>query len=203
MQKTSYNVLFVYSLLVADLVINVSDKLLYPPQTTSEISKSAFLVVLLQICAILIVVIDLVLHFFHISDRVRQFAWFQSSKSPLNSQAPMPQRTALKLVLDKYWWSLVVGLLYLVLTIILQLIRLDRRWHMKVIEEPSASTKGGTSINVYKNLIPIFVLLAHKLMSTCYYVSFVVIYRATPNQMINRIFSNKPSPMSSFDTKLI
>lgn len=189
MQKTSYNVLFVYALLIVDLVINVSDKLLYPPQTTEDISKSAFSVVLLQICAILVVVIELVLHFFYISDQVRQFAWFQYTKSSTSPRAPMPQRIALKLVLDKYWWSLVVGILYLVLTIILQLIRLDPRWHVRTLD-PSTE---GNSMNVYNNFIPIIVVLAHKLMSTCYYVSFVVIYRATPNQMINRIFSNKPS----------
>lgn len=175
MQKASYNVLFVYTLLIVDLVINVSDKLLYQqPQTL------VFSIVLLQICAIIIVVVDLVLHFFDTSDQVRQIVWFTFQKG-----SPMPQRTALKLVLDKYWWSLVVGLLYLVLTIILQLIRLDLRWRRKMLGS-------------YMEFIPVTVLLAHKLMSTCYYVSLVVICRATPNQMITRIFNNKTSSGSFY-----
>lgn len=253
MYKFSYNVIFVYGLLVVDLIINITDHLLTTTATNQtsivqsdfnqrgEINSIAFIVVIIQIFAIFCVVIDLVLHFFQVADQVRQFAWVQlcqdrrvASSETINKsqrliESPMPQRIALELVLKKYWWSLLVGLLYLVLSIILHIIRLDPIWHYRgsvnngkllslldaesstnnlrmatnelIINSEMASkdeslareaTRGiemFSSLN--QNLLPVIVLLLHKLMSTCYYVSFVVVYRATPSQMVNRIFVNK------------
>lgn len=252
MFKTSLNVIFVYSLLVVDLLVNITDNLLQPSnlnlKNNSDISLSSFIIVLIQIIAIICVIIDLVLHFFQASDQVRQCAWFQKCRDAKgaqnrnyrgnNDQCPMPQREALKLVLDKYWWSLVVGCLYLVLTIVLQIYRLDLNLHDRLtsseadIRDEVTSTKafitnepasildshlltkgdiyhslvsekitnpieaegissGGTGDDKrgprQRCLLPIIVLLIHKLMSTCYYVSFVVVYRASPSQMVNRI----------------
>lgn len=261
MQNTSYNVIFVYSLLAIDLLVNIADKLV--PSTHidhasrhREISNTAFLIVLVQIIAIFCVVIDLVLHFFQASDLVRQFAWEHKTKIPDTKNAspaepiPMPQRTALKLVLDKYWWSLLVGVLYLVVTIILQIVRLDPNWHYSALNSnllasnESWTTRGfdGSSSSLRMdvneqtvpvdsvliaeehllgastksdaadeysdvttatggNLLPIIVLVIHKLMSTCYYVSFVVVYRATPSQILSRIFvSHHKSSLSTINS---
>lgn len=232
MQKTPYNVIFVYSLLVVDLLINITDNLISSSHSNAnEISTAAFSVVIIQILAITCVIINLVLHFFDTSDQVRQFAWAHRClsdsgdvrRSDRNAQ-PMAQRLALKLVLDRYWWSLLVGLLYLILTIILQIIRLDPSWHHShpkqtmnanlKTEEPTFSSgslldkllevdetfSGDSEYNstsfsgqrstqgaVNLNLLPVIVLLVHKLMSTCYYVSFVVVYRASPAQKVGRI----------------
>lgn len=263
MQKTSYNVIFVYSLLVVDLLVNIADKLVPSTHTDPisrhrEINKTAFLIVLVQIIAIFCVIADLVLHFFDASDQVRQFAWENHSKikndNKLFQVNPMPQRIALKLVLDKYWWSLLVGVSYLVVTIILQIVRLDPSWHYNAlnsnlqmsspIEEipkenkmfdelkmdineqtipaegsvlisevrvPNGAGKAGYDNDDYStsdvqaatdssNLLPIVVLIIHKLMSTCYYVSFVVVYRATPSQILSRIFVNQKSFLAATTT---
>lgn len=254
MNNKSCNVIFVYTLLVIDLVVNIADNLLPPTELDfhhrkREISAIAFAIVIIQIVAIFCVVIDLVLYFFQVSDQVRQFAWIQLCRDSEDANGepklgyvsgPMPQRTALKLVLDKYWWSLLVGLLYLILTIILQIIRLDPSWQFKVYSsklvaadlelQDQNSGPGSDSLrmdskneilaselitsslspaneiqsdkmpeligrpslpSMEHNLLPLTVLLVHKLMSTCYYVSFVVVYRATPKQIVTRIFQNK------------
>lgn len=275
MYEISYNIIFVYFFLIIDLIINITDHLLtastavltttndvqVESQHLRDISSVAFIVVIIQIFAIICVVIDLVLHFFQVSDQVQQFSWFQicqrtcvgdehgsrDNKSNGAIETPMPQRIALKLVLEKYWWSLLVGLLYLVLTIILQIIRLDPSWqhhrgslnngklialmnsdisgigdlqvsHQNLRMDSSEfilnsevsssedesitkdsrihdgeSVKDKTLFSLNKNFLPVIVLLIHKLMSTCYYVSFVVVYRATLNQKVTRIFVNKPN----------
>ena len=300
MLNTSYNVIFVYSLLVLDLLINITDNLL--PLNYQAVDKGtvAFTIVIIQIVAIVCVVVDLLLHFFETSDKVRQVAWLRERQQQEDTNdhkkkataadefqfIPMPSRVALKLVLDKYWWSLLVGSSYLVLTIILQIVRLDPSWHTQHNtaaggiynranfddhtlsvsslflgrssieaelqptngnEPPSplllnsslptensnelhlstsapsnkprdyvslvwpstllpTATKQQTSASEFattgnrrmavttarrirstSSFLPIFVLLLHKLMSTCYYVSFVVVYRASPSQMLNRI----------------
>lgn len=266
MYEISYNIVFVYCLLIIDLIINITDHLLdatttvvvatndvqVDPKQSKDINSVAFIVVIIQIFAIISVVTDLVLHFFQVSDQVCQFAMLQlcqrnsanagqGSREKNSQKIPMPQRIALKLVVEKYWWSLLVGLLYLVLTIILQIIRLSPDWKhhrgnlnngkliallnsdisgvddLKVShhnlrmdknefivnsEEESivedlgmhntgsgSNDKAFSSLN--KNLLPVIILLIHKLMSTCYYVSFVVVYRATLSQKVNRIFVNK------------
>lgn len=245
MQKTSYNLIFVYGLLVVDLLVNITDNLFSASRHHGDGTTIMFVIVLIQIISIICVVIDLVLHFFETSDQVRKFAWNQRCRAGseivrVGDVCPMPQRLALKLVLDKYWWSLLVGLLYLVLTIILQTVRLDPSWHNHrssvvavkanlmdeaLVDEsifgrnllerenhgilsemsnsitsklpspeavPSASNPNLAASTTNINLLPIIVLLIHKLMSTCYYVSFVVVYRANPSQMVNRIlFVNK------------
>lgn len=278
MYTISYNIIFVYCLLITDLLINITDHLLTTTTVVAstksvqldsrherEISGIAFIVVIIQIFAIFCIVINLVLHLFQISDQVRQFAWLQLCQNTRSSanhslierkpqrliETPMPQRIALKLVLEKYWWSLLVGLLYLVLTIILQIIRLDPIWHhdrenlnsgkLLSLLNSDMSIVGGdlpvsnnlrmasdelslkldivgsgdefmigdgeehntgsyndnkTLYSLNKNLLPVIILLIHKLMSTCYYVSFVVVYRATPTQKLHRIFINKQNPQS-------
>lgn len=255
MQKTSYNVIFVYSLLVVDLLVNIADKLIpstYIEHTShkKQISGIAFSIVIIQIFSILCVVINLVLHFFDASDQVRQFAWHHhcagKDDGTSRSATSMPQRAALKLVLDKYWWSLLVGVLYLVVTIVLQIVRLDPSWNYSalnakltafnetssnfsslrlglneqtvpvdpvlVAEEHFSETSSAryepqpaedysdVAQATSSNLLPIIVLLIHKLMSTCYYVSFVVVYRATPNQILARIFVNPHKTTSSSTT---
>lgn len=277
MQKTSCNVIFVYILLVVDLGVNIIDNLLssLPKSVFSYnnhheyINKLAFTLVVIQILAIIFVVVDLALYLLEIAEKVRQFAWLQQCndgeviETKTNAKFPMPQRLALKLVLDKYWWSLMVGLLYLVLTIILQIVRLDPSWHpgtslppslgrensaknddrvgknlrmdpselivtnyhsesalnnnnnydsvkptmisnddltveptMVPINKPMTRANLEQDFRLEDSLPPIMFLLIHKLLSTCYYVSFVVMYRATPNQMMNRIFCNKAQPSS-------
>lgn len=274
MYTISYNIIFVYCLLTTDLLINITDHLLTTTTVVAstnsvqldsrlerEISGIAFIIVIIQIFAIFCIVINLALHLFQVSDQVRQFAWLQPCQNTLNSaghslienkpkkiiETPMPQRIALKLVLEKYWWSLLVGLLYLVLTIILQIIRLDPTWHydrgnlnngkllsllnndmsfaggdlrvsnnlrmasnLNMIGASEDESTGGdveehntgsdndnkTLYSLNKNLLPVIILLIHKLMSTCYYVSFVVVYRATPTQKVHRIFVNKQNPQS-------
>lgn len=236
MNRTSCNVLFVYSLLVIDLIVNIIDNLLSVPvnQSNSQafdqqrrlISNVVFIIVMVQIVAIICIIFDLIVHFFNISDLIKDNAWGEESKisSAISRRAPMPQRLALKLVLDKYWWSLLVGLFYLILTIILQIVRLDPTWHLRVqtgksefneiksklvkmnmdeLDIPinkeiiikTADSIGKepetTSLSLSElNLLPIMLILIHKLVSTCYYVSFLVVYRASPNQMVNRIFSS-------------
>lgn len=247
MLKTSHNVVFVYSLLVIDLLVNITDNSLSTSvgdEDQQDINGIVFTVIIVQILAIICVIFDLVLHFFDASDQVRQFAWLQRCQSELPSRchhqtacdlSPMPQRVAFKLILDKYWWSLLVGLSYLVLTIVLRIIRLDPSWHNNLSNHSrpvSASLlpNGGDSQNwmtsdspldpttdaSYESprqdsslsssgrpakshsLLPTLILLVHKLVSTCYYVSFVVVYRASPSQMMNRIlFVNSKQHSSS------
>ena len=311
MFKTSHNVLFVYSLLLIDLLVNISDNLIPAPSylarnvTNNEleliISPWTFTIFIIQIIAIICVVIDLVVYFFNVSDQVKQIACLlieseaqigatpsnealqksdhQASNEPAQVQwatqtqsqpncrqaqqqiIPMPQRVALKLVLDKYWWSLLVGLIYLVLTIILQIVRLDPSWHHNQAHLMQQASKAGQPLasenliqldtspdlmfalfgkqdadkpaaaetrvgpgslladqredrgnllaadsslhedlqliagnnhrgpnrDANMSLVPVLIVLIHKLMSTCYYVSFVVVYRATTSQMVNRI----------------
>jgi hypothetical protein len=153
--------------------------------------------------------------------------------------SPMPQRTALKLVLDRYWWSLVVGLTYLVLTIILQTNKIDsQRWTVPIAgieptavddERPPPDAFGATTLGPTTttnetaallapaatsqrqadvgSLVPVLIVLIHKLMSTCYYVSFVVVYRASPLQMANRVLamsskhSTTSKPVGSGDSQ--
>lgn len=258
-----------------DLLINITDQLLIPPATVKsqhhlnkDLDSVVFIIFLIQIFAIVCVLIDLILHFFQASDQVQQFAWHSQHNfsdgfnQHLNDRAPLPQRVALKLVLDKYWWSLLVGLLYLVLTIILQIIRLDSslnyqhldnanisravmnltvesdklatskssanlfRMDMSELfinsngvfnldhESPLRPRTTGTDVNekfydgdetgsTPNSVLQILVLLVHKLMSTCYYVSFVVVYRATPNQMMNRIFLTNKSQILTFATSYL
>lgn len=252
MYKISYNVTFVYCLLVVDLLINMTDHLIPPTQPNlihggRDIDSLVFSIVIIQVFAILSVVVDLVLHFFQASDQIIQLARLESCNSsgkPINS--PMPQRIGLKLVLDKYWWSLFVGLMYLVLTIILQIIRLDPSWHnggrtyssMRLVNLTtdyidskksdslkmdnnemivssaeadafeddklskstgiSSSNEGNMSdIQSTYNFLPVLILLVHKLMSTCYYVSFVVVYRVSSNSMVNRMFAANKSQQSN------
>ena len=268
MYQTSKNVLFVYGLLLIDLLVNITDNLLPSRgkqnyyllvqalpngarsfRRMSIISSFAFATILIQILAIICVVISLALRFFDVADRIRQAAWLvlrkRNSSENQNGQTnglelidsneinrgsyqngslnvvPMPQRTALKLVLDRYWWSLVVGLTYLVLTIILQINKINsQRWPMSGLIETSASvahrpgeslligTQTPRAVHIVQdlneeaqlaqvppglgalndgNMTTILLVLIHKLMSTCYYVSFVVVYRASPVQMVNRI----------------
>lgn len=230
MNKTSCNVIFVYSLLLVDLLVNITDNLLSPanqPKDASNntvgqpktISDIVFVIIMVQILAIVIVILDLIFHFFQISDRVMEYAFMEAKNKSQNSRnpfqvRPMKQREAMKLVLDKYWWSLLVGMFYLVLTIMLQIVKFDPIWHAKptmangnsrhfdelrmeikdMVMEPNSLTliksepETTNLVLSEQNLLPIILLLIHKLVSTCYYVSFVVVYRATPNQMINRIF---------------
>lgn len=278
MYQISKNVLFVYGLLLIDLLVNITDNLV-PNQRKQNyywlsssmpnggqhlrrvniISSSTFATILVQILAIICVVISLALRFFDVADRVRQSSWLLTPKTPkslLSSSGqaseprtrqdrcqqrppfvvtPMPQRTALKLVLDRYWWSLVVGLTYLVLTIILQINKIDsQRWptaplvgndrgegrptlansqqagpnfsremqpdkgSIDATDEtlPSTAAAAETESPELTNqltdggsLLPILIVLIHKLMSTCYYVSFVVVYRVSPVQMVNRVLS--------------
>lgn len=247
MQKISTNIIFIYSLLIVDLLVNITDNLLAPTVTPQDadkhgtISTLSFSIVIIQVVAIICVIINLVLHFFEASDQVRQLSWIQqccSSDGSSSSCDPMPQRVALKLVLDRYWWSLVVGLLYLVLTIILQIVRLDsslfepstpatgtdtklveseanpdllyyqniKSSHTEIALEKreklfstaeiyhSSFASGSYSL---RNLLPTLVLLIHKLISTCYYVSFVVVYRTSPCHMGSRILNNKSTQNGS------
>lgn len=262
MNQISYNVTLVYSLLVIDLLVNISDNVVAPshkpirnigskPETPDN--SLAFTIYIVQIVAIITVIVDLMWHFLNVSDQVRQFAYLAVNKNhnnkPFEARSPIPQRLALKLVLDKYWWSLLVGLSYLVLTIILQIVRLDPTWHhyepvyagnltqhgrmlsdqlqyyneayerdpastattlsndlgtkipetatITTIEPPILRSFNGralsndqtkASANITMNLVPTLILLVHKLVSTCYYISFVVVYRLQPNQMVHRIF---------------
>lgn len=266
----SYNVLLVYSLLFVDLLINITDNLLPKPSYVSinnqtsqlefVVSSWAFTVFIIQIVSIVCVISSLFLHLFNVSDQVKQVAQLKSAQAvevdswqpeygaPSGIRLiPITQRLALKLVLDKYWWSLLVGLSYLVLSAILQIIRLDPSWHNDIrqlfeqasvqkninlnerlptsrreswtdtknlavlVADPEVSrhetqisrdglnitTDDGfnlsttwnvsDSVTLNMNLIPVLIILVHKLMSTCYYVSFVVVYRASTNQMVNRI----------------
>jgi len=225
MRKIPLNVVFVYCLLAIDLFVNLTDNLPSPTKQESHreqtISFSTSIIFVVQIAAIFCVMVDLVLHFFNASDQVRQFHECRDEKNaklPFSSVAPMPQRVALKLVLDRYWWSLLVGSSYLVLTIILQIVRLDPIWNHeggassllathsrltsstvhpvdgndahrveklndnKILQENSSTTQ--EDLAVEGNLLPVFVLLVHKLTSTFYYVSVVVVYRATSNQIV-------------------
>lgn len=259
MYKASWTVIFVYSLLVIDLLINITDNLLPShssvsggyyftsepqlaenkansirrsasglgveqkptfryvtatnisdgtSQSTNTIGSLTFATFIVQILAIVCVVASLLLHFFEVADQLRQSAWllligrqqelpsnrrashgicFTSTKSNV---APMPLRIALKLVLERYWWSLLVGLMYLVLTIILQIAKLNQsltRGHFLITKTQITSHSNGQLD--WRRALPIAIVLIHKLTSTCYYVSFVVVYRATPGQMVNRILS--------------
>lgn len=231
MVKLSYNVIFVYTLLAVDLLINVANSFLYPAQISSLPHKFggvtedfAFTIVLVQIFANLCIVFDLILYFFSISDEVKQYASAQAKLLKHNTEhqesiLPLPQRQALKLVLDRYWWSLVVSLTYLVLSIEIHLIRLDSSWRTKakvsdVSENTHESLRMNFQVNTIENesmassdlkqsiwsdsdgavndsnLFPIVVVLVHRLLSTCYYISLVVIYRAQTSQLVNRIFTN-------------
>lgn len=241
MQKVSTNIVFIYSLLIVDLLVNITDNLLSPAIASQDTGKHgsisilSFAIVIIQVVAIICVIINLVLHFFEASDQVRHLSWSQKCCNSHRSSAscePMPQRVALKLVLDRYWWSLVVGLLYLVLTIILQIVRIDssilkpdivtgttekslyeeelntdkssyqnlRSLHDEIALAGSEKPPGSAEIYhssfalgsySFRNLLPTLVLLIHKLISTCYYVSFVVVYRTSPSNMGSRVLSNK------------
>lgn len=272
MSQFSYNTTFVYSLLVLDLLINITDNVVAPNKQDGKIAQTTLIILVIQILANLAVVIHLVVHLFNVSDQVRQHIWIATmtkgkhpNKNNPNYNVQIPQRVALKLVLGKYWWSLQIGIMYLVLTIILQIVRLDPVWHFyeqqsssirtnrplevspvfynslqsyneayerdptstttslpddlsvsstssfeSKLDELLASTtvsstkrplfefgnnmpplKGSESvIKMGRSLIPLLVLLTHKLVSTCYYISFVVIYRLQPSQMIHRILYN-------------
>lgn len=244
MHKTSSNIIFIYSLLIVDLLVNITDNLLSPTiasqdaQQHESISKLSISIIIVQVVAVICVIINLVLHFFEASDQVRRLAWLQQCSGTndglVNLGNPMPRRVALKLVLDRYWWSLVVGLLYLVLTIILQIVRLDSSLYRSdslITSSDSSSISSGTTKKMQdltdyqnwrssakitlgnedklfeaaelyhssfvsgsyslRNLLPTVVLLIHKLISTCYYVSFVVVYRISPSHMGSRILNNK------------
>lgn len=246
MQKPSSNIIFIYSLLIVDLLVNITDNLLSPTLSSQDapqresISTLSISIIIVQVVAVICVIINLVLHFFEASDQVRRLAWLQQCSGIkdglVNLRNPMPQRVALKLVLDRYWWSLVVGLLYLVLTIILQIVRLDSSLYRsdgstagldsstmsdgrttKRVQDSanyqnsrssSAKITFGNEDNLFeaaelyhssfvsgsyslRNLLPTLVLLIHKLISTCYYVSFVVVYRISPCHMGSRILNNK------------
>jgi len=258
MNQMSKNVAFVYSLLIIDLLVNIADNVV----STNHISRIfdraesatrvAFMIYIIQVFAIIIVVLNLIWHFLNISDKVEQSSYLvvrSTHKSRVTfTNRPLPHRLALKLVLDKYWWSLLVGALYLVLTIILQIIRLDSAWHLQETavfrnlrqsqyvtghrarlqyyneafeRNPTAKDHQENSLNVtmignelltnmlktttplppreknrdddqmFKNLVPIMIILVHKLVSTCYYISFVVIYRLQPSQMVNRVLASQ------------
>lgn len=236
MYKISFNIIFVYGLLILDLLINVTDNLISPTIQTfnsikvvKTINNTVFVIVLVQIFSIICVILNLILHFFQVSDKVREFAWLKLCEKDDRKLLfkPMSQKIALSLVLNKYWWSLLVGFFYLVLTIILQIIRLDSSWHFKqsstkflssslhlinqddgtirnqnIDEMIINSTNNSLLIGASSIMNPTqtttlnldlsnIIILIHKLVSTCYYVSFLVVYRSTPNQMINRIFSTK------------
>lgn len=279
-EESSYNQVMVYSLLLIDLVINISDDLLLPSSrdwmmAVSEsknqinVNNYQFVIIIIRIIAIICVIGCLILHFLEVSDKVRQIAWLEyleendelernimESSKGKSRITPLPRRIALKLVVDKYWWSLLVGLSYLVLTIILQIVQLQQYNFRRPLLEPnvigeklssrtiiekendynqiydqdgeisgklrmqlselvvnqsSYSTKllqstrigaegpdnrrfkfRGYLESVRQHSIPqTLLLLVHKLTSTFYYISFVVVYRATPNQIMNRIFSGK------------
>lgn len=243
MYKLTYNVLFVYALLILDLLLNISDNLPFGKQPASNtrrtINSVAFSIILVQVVAILCVVFNLALHLFEAAEELRLSAWQETTDSSFRRIAPMAPRTALKLVLDKYWWSLFVGLLYLVLTVILQIVRTDPIWHPASSPRPSIGLTTRLTVSVLSpsetsatsndlfgndhfrlepgeglgsleagllpaaretdatepgesksiNFLPTLLLLIHKLVSTCYYVSFVVVYRINPRQMMSRILS--------------
>lgn len=206
------NIVFVYTLLVIDLLINITQNLFSPFRANSfhirDIDSFAFAIVVIQIIAILCVIIDLILYLYHAADKLCQYYWAQLQKATSVSAMScfLPQRMALKLVLDKYWWSLLVGAIYLVLTIILQIIRLNPEWQYSVTSNdfnsslPPVDKENGSELlsaleelknrsspdyDIFKqNLIPVAVLLAHKLTSTCYYVSFFVVYKTSPDQVM-------------------
>lgn len=309
-QRNQLNVLLIYSLLIIDLFVNISDKLIpahYWLEDEDEdqidqtkrgqedkktqvrmvqISGLAFIVVISQITSIVCVIINLIFHFLKASDElslnavIEEVVNINENKSSKleeeeekeakklklaetqikhayreeNGQS-LPMSTALKLIIDHYWWSLIVGLFYLVLTIIMQIVRLDTVWldrsfsngkqtTLAALHGPVASyeeknenvftsvsttntfsssrddslTRLDTMIdNVHKinqyeinnhdktyhhlplmskqhhnhniSWLPIIVSVFHKLLSTCYYVSLVVIYRVTPKQMKDRILA--------------
>lgn len=229
MFKLSCNVVLVYTLLVVDLLINVFNNLISPTaqldlpfRLGSSTRDLAFIIVLVQISANVFVAADLALYFLSISDKVKQHAWSQQERTESHGQeAPMPQRRALKLVLDRYWWSLVVSLTYLVTSIELHLIRFNASLHTQAkvsesrenthsplrmelqvhtVESGSmASSDRENSIwssteseNSFEdsNLLPMLLLLFHKLLSTCYYISLVVICRAQTSQIVGRIVAS-------------
>lgn len=267
MYRTSKNVIFVYGLLLIDLLVNITDNLVpgasrwqsyyllptRPEQSGPQrlrrvpiVSSLIFATIVVQILAIIMVIISLTLRFFDVADGVRQSAWLVTRRRRRRrggrelvegaterhaehaasnrwddklelALAPMAQRTALKLVLHRFWWSLVVGLTYLVLTIILHINKLDGRqkWPATIENKPKLADwnadddekrrlEGPTEtwppeVESQGDVWPILIVLIHKLMSTCYYVSFVVVYRASLSQMVNRVLatSDKQPPTAS------
>lgn len=239
--------------MLIDLLVNIFDHLLLKYE---RCLTGAFLI---QDLAIACALISLMVHFLNISDQVRISSRAHFLDVYLNSKedgaklldlnklnqhlALIPQRIALKLVLDKYWWSMFVGFLYSVLTLISQISKLDSLEYehgyqhrqttvMEPFRDGSVLKENLTTINNNSELIKladsfklapntlafkefstetkldtnkdpgdlvistststysILLLLLHRIVSTCYYVSFLVMYRISPNHIVNRLFKN-------------
>lgn len=222
-----------------DLFVNITDELIPPwspefKQSGRQINSVAFILVLIQVTSIMCAVLSLISQLFDASDLLIKHATLKVCKDDDNHpetpklilRSKIPYRSAMKLVLDKYWWSLVVGSSYMVITIILQIVRLDPSWHdssllsdglgsppkfrgskgtdpwMNVQDTPHSAVfdiyrdtrlaEAGEFRDHNSGWIPIFISMFHKLMSTCYYVTFVVINRTLPRQMMSRILSQEP-----------
>lgn len=132
----------------------------------------------------------------------------------------LPISASIKLVIDRYWWALVVAISYLVLSMCLQIVKFETDITLsenvgKLFEnENDYVTVLEKNITILKSMdherrfldsspdlrhqdeqiwLPVFISMSHKLMSTCYYVSFVVIYRLTPAQIKDRILVQEPT----------
>lgn len=250
MSQLTSKALFIYVLLSIDLFVNITDELIAPRKLVThtspieDVNNMAFVLVLIQIASILCAVSSLISHFLEAADQVIQRAVLipcNGSHTDAIQQSPLrgvqlPRRSALKLVVDKYWWSLLVGSSYVVLTIILQIIRLDPDWHHrpKLMSHVSFPESSHANLSVADFLLDsreilqrenynghrdhiisgrygsgendnvsgdqsettwmsIMVSMFHKLISTCYYVTFVVINRTSPKQMTTRILAQEPT----------
>lgn len=236
--------LFIYILLTVDLFVNVSDKPLYSvlAETQDESSKGIYRLVaitleLVQLLTIMCVVLIILLHLFEATDKVIQHGALQIYKDDTNCQSgsdpildyELSQKLALKLVLKRYWWSLSIGIAYLVVTIIIRFVKFDtlddsarsqivssrndedvhieslrsnlKSWNsyeeFKSSREDVTLTspefidqKGSNQTNI--SWISLIISIFHKLLSTIYYITTIIIIRTTPENMMKGILLSEP-----------
>lgn len=232
----------VYILLLLDLIINISGQFNVTGGSQGNISTLAFTIVVLQLAGLLCLTLIVVARFFKAADEIIQNARYRESLSKGRhvtvTYTIVPLRAALRLVLDKFWWSLAAGTVYIVVTLILQIVRLDPTWQSTTasteLRQPidrldnwrddseaaslrsyvtpeyqdSAATRqpiditstsgahqtwNATDHQDKPSWLPVVVLFAHKLMSTCYYVSVIVVNRMSSRHIISQVLNVKNS----------
>lgn len=127
----------------------------------------------------------------------------ESQATKLRLPTGLPISASIKLVIDRYWWSLVVAISYLILSLCLQIVRIESGLSVtetmdnkRKVEYVTNQEKVEENFQQHEQIwMPILISMLHKLMSTCYYVSFVVIYRLTPDQIKERILAQEPTIM--------